>query len=124
MILANRLEIGISTRLLLDCFLSCGDTTDVDVGLFYNSLRLVYITTLKCTFSRTSSSNNELPKFYTFGNTYPKRVQYMSAAWVSNLCFQPIIHYSLVLYYRMFINKWKWLVAHQKKSKNGCVINR
>ena len=32
--LANHLEIDITTRLLLDCLLSCGDITDVDVRLF------------------------------------------------------------------------------------------
>ena len=31
----------------------------------------------------------------------------MSAVWVINLCFQLIVHNSLVLNYRMFINKWE-----------------
>ena len=48
----------------------------------------------------------------------------MSAVWVSNLYFQPIIYCSLELYHRMFINKWKRLVACPKISKNGCMINK
>ena len=47
-----------------------------------------------------------------------------SAVWVSNLCFQPIIYYSLVLSCRMLINKWERLLAHPKVSKNGCMINK
>ena len=48
----------------------------------------------------------------------------MSAVWVSNLCFQPIIYYSLELYYRVFINKWERLVARPKISKSECMINK
>ena len=49
LILANHLEIGITTRLLLDCFLTSCDITDADVRLFYNGLPQSYKTTFKCT---------------------------------------------------------------------------
>ena len=48
----------------------------------------------------------------------------MSTVWIINLFFQPIIHYSLVIYHRMFINKLKGPLAHPKINKNGFTINR
>ena len=51
-------------------------------------------------------------------------MQVISAVWVSNLCFQPIIYYSLALSCRMLINKWDRLLAHPEVSKNGCMINK
>ena len=41
----------------------------------------------------------------------------MSTVWISNLFFQPIIHYSLVIYHRMFINKLEGPVAHPKINR-------
>ena len=50
LILANHLEIGITTRLLLDRLLSSDDITDADVRLFYNGVRLFYETTFEFIF--------------------------------------------------------------------------
>ena len=52
LILANHLEIGITTRLLLNRFLSSGDITDADVKLFYNGVRLFYETTFEYALKR------------------------------------------------------------------------
>ena len=52
LILANHLEIGITTRLLLNRFLSSGDITDADVKLFYNGVRLFYETTFDYALKR------------------------------------------------------------------------
>ena len=52
LILANHLEIGITTRLLLDRLLSSGHITDADVKLFFNGVRLFYETTFEYALKR------------------------------------------------------------------------
>ena len=52
LILANHLEIGITTRLLLDRLLSSGYITDADVKLFYNGVRMFYKTTFEFVLKR------------------------------------------------------------------------
>ena len=46
------MEIGITTRLLLDRLLSSSDITDADAKLFYNGVRLFYETTFEYALKR------------------------------------------------------------------------
>ena len=55
--LAEHLEIGITTRLLLDHFLSSGNTTDGNVRIFYHSVRLFYETTFEYALKRLPVNN-------------------------------------------------------------------